>query len=55
MEEKKVTVMRKAVLQEDEGREHVVKTGITREEAEKWISSQNEYFVPDDFYIKEEG
>lgn len=45
-------VMRKAVLQEDEGREHFVESFPDRQSAQDWIDAQKgQYFRPSDYYI----
>ena len=50
----KFTVIRLAVLMEDEGLEQVIDSHPTRAEAEEWIANQkNEYFKPSDYRIAE--
>lgn len=47
-------IMRHPVLMEDEGRHHLIKTNLTRQEAADWIAKQKgEYFSPGDYYIME--
>ena len=51
---KQYIIIRKAVLMEDEGREHVEKVFVTEAEANAWIAIQkDEYFKPHDYYITE--
>jgi len=52
-ETKRFQVIRKAVLMEDEGHEHLITSFDTRKEAEEWRLAQNEYFTADDFYIND--
>jgi len=48
-------VIRKAVLQEDEGFEHFIQSFTTKEEAKGWIANQHsEYFSSEDYYIMEQ-
>jgi len=47
-------VIRRAVLQEDEGREHLIAAFWSRSHAETWIANQeDQYFRPSDYYIVE--
>lgn len=48
----KIIVMRRAVLQEDEGREAYIGQYNSQAEAEAWIAAQEGcYFRPSEYYI----
>lgn len=48
-------IIRKAVLMEDEGREHLIKICASLEEAKEWVAKQaGEYFSPTDYRIMRE-
>lgn len=47
----KFVVMRRAVLQEDEGRDHYIQGFETEQEALAFVANQVGYFKPGDFYI----
>jgi hypothetical protein len=50
----KTVIIRKAVLMEDEGREHIISIEDSREAAQKWIAAQKgEYFSPSDYRIED--
>lgn len=45
-------IMRRAVLQEDEGRQEFIRTCSSRKEAKDWIRKQkHQYFSPSDYYV----
>jgi hypothetical protein len=47
----RVSIMRRPVFQEDEGR-HTFIMSATKEEADSWIAAQkDEYFKPSNYYI----
>jgi hypothetical protein len=51
----RTVIIRKAVLMEDEGREHLVKIMNSRQEAIEWVAKQaGQYFGPGDYRILEE-
>jgi len=46
-------VIRKAVLQEDEGFEHFIQSFTQKRDAEEWIANQHpEYFSSGDYYVQ---
>jgi hypothetical protein len=48
----RAVIIRRAVLMEDEGREHLVRIVDSHEEAVEWIAKQKgEYFGPGDYRI----
>jgi hypothetical protein len=44
-------VIRRAVLMEDEGREHVEGRYDSHQAAQAWVNAQKGYFRPGDFYV----
>lgn len=47
-------VVRKAVLMEDEGRQSIERSFVTKAEAVDWVAAQvNKYFGPHDYFILE--
>lgn len=48
----RAVIIRKAVLMEDEGHEHLIKICETHKEALEWVAQQQgEYFGPRDYRI----
>ena len=53
-EKRNWAIIRKPTLMEDEGRSHLWKVGLTKQEALDWIAAQkDEYFRPSDYMIQQ--